>query len=202
MSQDMKETLSFNQVAAAMGLSRHNLSTFFEVAEDQTFQRLAQEAKWSARKRIDAHEFRAWWQNRGRRSPVMPMQDKIETYRSEQFLHNSSAFESIRDKLINAGWVEYARAGDSGYGYIRGRERFEFHASYVVHQWSDKLTDRWSKVYFRSTGTLQNEKDTVKKCESFEAFVRQTIAKEFDRKPAALKGQSFIEWALQPIDAP
>lgn len=200
------DTLSFNEIAPIMGLTRRTLSDFCDHAIGERVHRVVQDMAiarhFSAKRhRVDAAAFYLWFSQRGRHSPTGLPSDKSrgkDGEIGERHLCNTAEFAELRKGLIDAGWIEL-RSGSLGIEYMRGNDWFRFHAFYVEHHWRDNYIERRGQTYFYSTGTVRYEKQRYIKHASFEEFVSQTMTAMFDRKPAKLNGLSFREWALTPV---
>jgi hypothetical protein len=198
-------TLSFNEIAAIMGLTRRTLKMFCEhkarSGESAMVTNIYYARTNKERDRVDEAEFYLWLSSRGRHSPNGLPQDRVRQFHSgqttDQQLCNSAEFAAFRKGLIDAGWFE--KSDSYGLEYLRGNDRIDLTAYYTEEHWSDRFIDRRAYTYLYITGTVPYEKQRYLKYSSFEEFVPKTMAKMFDRKPAALNGLSFREWALAPV---
>lgn len=210
------ETISLNQIALEMNLSRKRLKLFVRLAEkereqDPMVEAIAQLMISGPRHHsIEATAFHAWLAKRGRRSPISLDTDPtvVEDLRSQwykkttQYLGNTRQFAELRDALIKAGWFEYA-VGDHAYGYARGDDYF-YVWGYFVEQvgWYEasekrkEYVEHRSMTHFHATGAYKYEKHLFGEYPSLDAYVDATLAKLFDRRPAKLGGLSFLQWAL------
>lgn len=210
------ETISLNQMAFAMNLSRKRLRHFVRYAADEREQDPMVEAicqltiSGPKHHSIEATAFHAWLAKRGRRSPISLDKDEtqIENLRTQEYkktthrLGNARQFAPLRDALIAAGWFEFL-VSPNGYAYARGNDYFNVTGYFVGQEgWYEHAGERKpyvehrSQVYFYGTGAYKYEVQLFREYSSFDAYVDATIAKLFDRRPAKLGGLSFLQWAL------
>lgn len=210
------ETISLNQMAFAMNLSRKRLRFFVRYAVDEREQDPMIEAicqlfiSGTKHHSIEATAFHAWLAKRGRRSPISLDKDdtQVEDLRTQWYkktthrLGNARQFATLRDALIAAGWFEFL-VSSNGFSYARGNDYFTVTGYFVEQEgWYEFAGERKNYVEHRSqtsffgTGACKYTKHLFGEYSSLDAYVAATWTKLLDRRPAKLGGLSFLQWAL------